>query len=45
MFNEKKEMKKLENQQKAQEQLNQLNSAIREIDKMVEEKSKDILTV
>ena len=41
MFNEKKEMKKLENQQKAQEQLNQLNSAIREIDKMVDDFQKE----
>lgn len=35
MFNANKEMKKLENQQKAQEQLNQLNGAIKDIDKMI----------
>ena len=37
MFNARKEMKKLENQQKAQEQLNQLNTSIKEIDKMITE--------
>ncbi len=41
MFNARKEMKKLENQQKAQEQLNQLNTAIKDIDKMVADFYKD----
>ena len=35
MFNARKEMKKLENQQKAQEQLNLLNNSLKEIDKMI----------
>lgn len=37
MFNARKEMKKLENQQKAQEQLSQLTNAVKEIDKMISE--------
>ena len=36
-----KEMKKLENQQKAQEELNQLTATLKSIDKIIEEFTED----
>jgi hypothetical protein len=41
MFNINKEMKKLENQQKAQEQLNTLSATLKSIEKMIDEFAED----
>ena len=41
MFNINKEMKKLENQQKAQEQLNTLAATLKSIEKMIDEFAED----